>query len=173
MGFEQIKRNYDRKLWSKVQVNMAVVKGVITPEQYEEITGDPYSAYIPAGTSLEDYKAAKIAESKAALAEYLDDHPLPYTDGNRYSVTAEKQSLLASALARHQVALATGLNPALKWNATGQEGTEWTYNDLVALELAIEAYVEPLVAQQQALEVQINSCTTVEAVKGVMIAYAA
>ena len=42
MTFEMIKRNYDRGLWNKQMVRVAVVKGVITPEQYEEITGDEY-----------------------------------------------------------------------------------------------------------------------------------
>lgn len=42
MDFETIKRNYERKLWSKVQVKLAVKKGVITPEQYNEITGEKY-----------------------------------------------------------------------------------------------------------------------------------
>ncbi|MHB1154059.1 MAG: XkdX family protein [Eubacteriales bacterium] len=44
MTFEQIKKNYDRKLWNKQMVAKAVLKGVITPEQYTEITGDIYIA---------------------------------------------------------------------------------------------------------------------------------
>lgn len=42
MNFETIKRNYDRKLWSKPMVKMAVRKGVITKDQYREITGEEY-----------------------------------------------------------------------------------------------------------------------------------
>ena len=42
MEFEIIKRNYDRKLWNKLMVKMAVKKGVITKEQYKEITGEEY-----------------------------------------------------------------------------------------------------------------------------------
>lgn len=42
MNYETIKRNYKRKLWSKVMVKMAVRKGVITKEQYKEITGEEY-----------------------------------------------------------------------------------------------------------------------------------
>ena len=40
MTFEQIKKNFERKLWNKQMVKVAVVKGVITTEQYEEITGE-------------------------------------------------------------------------------------------------------------------------------------
>lgn len=43
MSFELIKRNYDKKLWSKAMVKMAVRKGIITKEQYKEIVGEVYS----------------------------------------------------------------------------------------------------------------------------------
>ena len=42
MNFETIKRNYERGLWNKAMVKMAVRKGVITKEQYQEITGEQY-----------------------------------------------------------------------------------------------------------------------------------
>lgn len=42
MNFETIKRNYDRGLWNAAMVKMAVRKGVITKEQYREITGREY-----------------------------------------------------------------------------------------------------------------------------------
>lgn len=44
MTYEMIKRNYDRGLWNKQMVKVAVVKGIITTEQYEEITGEAYVA---------------------------------------------------------------------------------------------------------------------------------
>lgn len=43
MNFETIKKNYDRKLWSKAMVKAAVRKGIITKEQYMEITGEAYA----------------------------------------------------------------------------------------------------------------------------------
>lgn len=42
MNFELIKRNFERGLWSAAMVAVAVRKGVITPEQYREITGKDY-----------------------------------------------------------------------------------------------------------------------------------
>ena len=42
MNFKIIKRNYDRGLWSKAMVRMAVRKGIITKEQYKEIIGENY-----------------------------------------------------------------------------------------------------------------------------------
>ena len=43
MNFETIKKNYDRGLWNAVMVKTAVRKGVITKEQYQEITGKDYA----------------------------------------------------------------------------------------------------------------------------------
>ena len=42
MNFETIKKNYDRGLWNVTMVKMAVRKGVITKEQFKEITGNDY-----------------------------------------------------------------------------------------------------------------------------------
>lgn len=42
MTYEQIKKNYNRGLWNKQMVRIAVKKGVITKEQYKEITGEAY-----------------------------------------------------------------------------------------------------------------------------------
>lgn len=43
MSFDKVKFNYDAGLWSKPMVKMAVRKGVITKEQYAEITGEEYA----------------------------------------------------------------------------------------------------------------------------------
>lgn len=40
--FLKIKKWYDSGLWTKAMVANAVVKGKITAEQYEEITGEAY-----------------------------------------------------------------------------------------------------------------------------------
>jgi len=42
--FEKVKGYYDNGYWSKKKVHDAVGKGWITPEEYTEITGDPYEA---------------------------------------------------------------------------------------------------------------------------------
>lgn len=44
MDFETVKKNYEKGLWNIVLVKMAVRKGVITKEQYNEITGFVYPA---------------------------------------------------------------------------------------------------------------------------------
>ena len=42
MNYESVKRNYEKGLWTKAAVKMAVRKGIISPEQYRQITGEVY-----------------------------------------------------------------------------------------------------------------------------------
>lgn len=121
--------------------------------------------------SLEEYKEEKIVRSKLMLSEWLANNPMLYSDGNYYSVTEEKQSLLNSNLASYERATAAGISYPLKWNSTGAECTEWNYADLTALSLSIAAYVAPKVSTQQAVEVQIRACETIEEVDSVVISY--
>lgn len=39
--FDKIKSYYERNLWTKEQVKVAVEKGKITEEEYKEIVGEP------------------------------------------------------------------------------------------------------------------------------------
>lgn len=42
MNYETVKKNFERGLWNVAMVKMAVRKGVITKEQFKEITGKDY-----------------------------------------------------------------------------------------------------------------------------------
>ena len=42
MNFKMIKRNFDKGLWSIAMVKVAVKKGVITKEEYKDITNKEY-----------------------------------------------------------------------------------------------------------------------------------
>ena len=44
--FKKIKKWYEQGLWTKQMVAQAVEKNVITPEQYEEITGESYGGAV-------------------------------------------------------------------------------------------------------------------------------
>lgn len=143
-----------------------VVRGIITQAEADAIR----AGGAPAET-LEQGKVRRIAESKAALAEHLEAHPLEWTDGKLYSVTMDKQTLLTSALARYQLAVGLGQSPKLRWNASGERCTVWAYEDLAALALEIAVCVEPLVSQQQAIEVQINAASSREELEAIVIDY--
>ncbi len=42
MNYAMIKRNYEKGLWSVAMVRLAVRKGVITKEEFKDITGQEY-----------------------------------------------------------------------------------------------------------------------------------
>lgn len=125
----------------------------------------------PVITNIDDAKVLKVTESKEKLAEWLANNPMTYTDGKKYSVTAEKQSLLNSNLASYERAKAAGIDYPLKWNSTGEECTEYSYEELVGLSLAIAAYVAPKVSAQQEIELAINACSTLDEINAVVIDY--
>ena len=43
MSYERVKYYFEAGLWSAAMVKMAVRKGIITKEQYTEITGKQYA----------------------------------------------------------------------------------------------------------------------------------
>lgn len=120
---------------------------------------------------LEDVKANKIAESKELLSEWFEMHPYLHTDGKYYSCTEEKQSLLNSNLTSYERAKTAEIDYPLKWNASGEECTDWTYEDLVALSLSIAAYVAPRISKQQKLEILINACTAADELDSIEVNY--
>ena len=121
--------------------------------------------------TLTPMKESKIIESKTKLAEWLKNNPMQFTDGKYYSCTEEKQALLNGNLASYERATSAGIEYPLKWNSTGEECTDWLYNDLVTLSLSIAGYVAPKVSMQQAYELQIKACETVEEVNEIVINY--
>lgn len=134
-------------------------------ENYEDIVAENNRK------EFENAKQQKIIQSKAMLKGWLAANPMLYTNGKLYSVTEEKQSLLNSNLASYERARAAGLDYPLKWNSTGDECVPWSYEGLVALSLAIAAYVAPKVSKQQELEIAIKACETAEELETVVIGY--
>jgi hypothetical protein len=55
---EIVIKNYQRGLWNKQMLAVAVVKGVITPEKYFELTDEQYVAPTPTPTP-EDVEALR------------------------------------------------------------------------------------------------------------------
>lgn len=43
MNYKMVKKNFEKGLWSIGMVKMAVKKGVITKEEYKEITSEEYA----------------------------------------------------------------------------------------------------------------------------------
>ena len=116
-------------------------------------------------------KVERIAESKTQLSDYLLCHPMQWTDGQYYAITAEKQQQLTGKIMSATLAAQTGTPYALTWNATGQECQDWTLENLTALAFAIDARVTGLVSYQQAQEVAMQAAATLEALEAIPVDY--
>ena len=116
-------------------------------------------------------KVERIAESKAQLSDYLLCHPMQWTDGQYYAITAEKQQQLTSKIMSATLAAQTSTPYSLTWNATGEECQAWTLENLTALAFAIDARVTSLVSYQQAQEVAMREASTLEALEAIPVDY--
>lgn len=160
----------------------------ITKEQYNQMTEFPLKLTIEDGkvvawekTTIEPNpdelvrqlqlsKSEKILQTKQQLAEFLEAHHLLYNN-EYYSVTQKKQALLTSAIAAYQLKVQAGIPATLKWNTTGDVCKEFTLKEITGLVIAITDHVQPRVERQQALEVQIINCTTIEELDSIIIDY--
>ena len=116
-------------------------------------------------------KVELIAESKTQLSDYLLCHPMQWTDGQYYAITAEKQQQLTSKIMSATLAAQTRTPYSLTWNATGEECQACTLENLTALAFAIDARVTSLVSYQQAQEVAMREASTLEALEAIPVDY--
>lgn len=165
-----LERRYPTEFINRlIEVDDNVHAGMVYDSETGTFSEPVIEAPVPA--DLDGVKAYKIEESKAKLAAWLATHPMLFTDGKYYSVTEEKQALLNGNLASYERATKAGIEYPLKWNSTGEECTEWTYENLVTLSLTIAAYVAPKVSKQQAIEIAIKECDTIEEIEIISIDY--
>ena len=120
---------------------------------------------------LDALKASSIAKSKTDLAAYLAAHPLQWTDGEYYSITAEKQQQLTSKIMAATMSQTLSASYTLTWNSTGEVCREWTLQDLSALAFAIDARVTSLVSYQQTQEVAMRNAATEEELNAIVVDY--
>lgn len=147
-------------------VILTVVRGTVVSCQPNQPAFEAWQA-----EQLAARKVERIAESKAQLSDYLLCHPMQWTDGQYYAITAEKQQQLTSKIMSATLAAQTGTPYSLTWNATGEECQAWTLENLTALAFAIDARVTSLVSYLQAREVEMRDASTLEALEAIPVDY--
>lgn len=120
---------------------------------------------------LVEAKTARIRQSKEDLAAYLLAHPMTWTDGEQYAITAEKQQQLTSKIMSATMAQTMSADYHLTWNSTGAVCREWTLADLTALAFDIDSRVTALVTYQQTQEVAMQAAKTMEELEAVTVDY--
>lgn len=151
------------------------VKNLVQDESGVVIGWEPdqeaYEAAMAAANPLSGAIESRIAQSKADLATYLETHPISWTDGEQYSITAEKQAQLTSKIMAATMAQTLSQPYTLTWNSTGQVCREWTLQDLSALAFAIDARVTALVSYQQTQEVAMRNAASREELDAIVVDY--
>lgn len=120
---------------------------------------------------LAPIKEQRIAQSKTDLETYLLEHPMLWTDGEYYAITAEKQNQLTSKIMAATMAQTMSTDYTLTWNSTGEVCKEWALPDLYALAFAIDARVTALVTYQQTKEVAMRNAETMEELEAITVNY--
>lgn len=171
-GYYQIKDGLDTSVFQEHNgfVILTVIRGIVTAMDPNTEALETWRAAASAA-ALPARKVERIAESKQQLADYLLAHPLQWTDGQYYAITAEKQQQLTGKIMSATLAAQTGTPYALTWNATGQECQSWTLENLTALAFAIDARVTSLVSYQQAQEVAMQAAATLEELEAIPVDY--
>lgn len=163
--YEKILDRYRKGYVTDAQLEQYAQLGAITEEQRQTILNDGVAL------TLEEVKAQRIQQSKDDLDTYLEGHPITWTDGNQYSITREKQQQLTSKILSATLAAQTSMPYTLTWNATGEECTTWTLENLAALAFAIDARVTALVSYQQAQEVAMKNAATLDELNSIEVDY--
>ena len=158
----------DRTTFDQYQgfVELEVARGTVVSCQPNQPAFEAWQA-----EQLAARKVERIAESKAQLSDYLLCHPMQWTDGQYYAITAEKQQQLTSKIMSATLAAQTAQPYALTWNATGEECQAWTLENLTALAFAIDARVTSLVSYQQTQEVAMRDAPTLEELEAIPVDY--
>lgn len=153
-------------------VNLTTDGNTVTAVEPNTEAWEAWKATLPPEPDpLEIAKAERIVQSKADLETYLLEHPLQWTDGEYYSITAEKQNQLTSKIMAATMAQTLSTDYTLTWNSTGEVCKEWTLQDLSALAFAIDARVTKLVSYQQAQEVAMRNADTLEELDTIVVDY--
>lgn len=147
----------DGKLTAK-GIADAVFRGWMTHADVAELLGEDEGLAVS--------KVAKISKSKQDLADYIAAHPLQWTDGEKYSITAEKQAQLTATIVCAQ---ADGQAP--EWNSTADVCRAWDIVELSSLGVAIKNRVKALVKYQQTQEVAMRNACTLEELEAIVVDY--
>ena len=167
-GFYWWPDSLDRTTFDQYQgfVELEVARGTVVSCAPNQPAFEAWQA-----AQLAARKIERIAESKGQLSDYLLCHPMQWTDGQSYAITAEKQQQLTGKIMSATLAAQTGTPYSLTWNATGEECQAWTLENLTALAFAIDARVTSLVSYQQAQEVAMQAASTLEALEAIPVDY--
>lgn len=151
------------------------LKNVSLEEQFKKLQEEVNPTINETDMTTDEFKDLYVLKSKAALEEFLAFHPITSDcHGGKegvYSITKEKQDLMAQNYMAYQLEKAINPNAVLTWNESGKECEVWTEEEFITLLLQIKAYVYPRVALQQKYETLIREAMDKVEVKKIVFDY--
>lgn len=129
----------------------------------------------PATMTLEEYKEARIEQTKQLLQKFFATHPLISNCKNNifapYNATSEKQNMFVAQFALYTFNKQAGIEDTMTWNECGKPCTIWTDAECITFMNHMKAYTKPLVSAQQQYEVDILALNTKAEVEAYEIDY--
>lgn len=166
---------YIDEIGNYVEAFRIVLKAGDLEEAVEKLNDKVFPVIDYSSMSLTDFQDIYIQKSKDDLAIYLEQHPITSSAHNNkpgiYSVTKDKQDLMASNYLSYTLEKTTNPEAEITWNETGKECEVWTEEEFVQLIIEIKNYVKPLVSHQQEIETEIRSLNDKSAIAQVEINY--
>ena len=154
----------------EIPTTFPFVKNLVQDESGVVIGWEPdqeaYESAMEVDNPLSGAIESRIAQSKEDLAAYLESHPITWTDGEQYSITAERQAQLTGTVVAAQ---ADGQPP--EWNSTGGVCREWDVAELTDLAVAIKNRVKALVKYQQTQEVAMRNAASRKELDAIVVDY--
>ena len=127
--------------------------------------------------AIDQAKDAKQGENNAALAKWLEENPLTWTDGKKYGVTLQDQQEISLNIMSYQMATqvaAQSSEPAtfvLEWHAVNEACVPWTVEELTALSVAIRAHIYPAYTLNQQYKTAIYACEDRTSINAIELDY--
>lgn len=163
--YEKILERYRKGYVTDEQLEEYTRLGAITEEQRQTILNDGVAL------TLEEAKAMKQEANKKALHDWLDTHPLTWTDGNVYGVTEEDQNEMSINLQQYTVQKQSGRDVTLEWHTQKKQCHAMTEEDYNSLMLEVIDYVYPYRRYQEKVKEQIYNAGSMEDLEAVVIDY--
>lgn len=123
---------------------------------------------------LKRYKTDKIAEMKENLNSFLNQASVIsecHNGKKTYSVSSEKQQLLAAMIQRKIYSDENNIVFDAYWNEKGGVAEIYTLNELQQLSIEIYQFVQPYVTAEQQREQEIHACRSMEEVDNIDITF--
>lgn len=123
---------------------------------------------------LANYKNAKVLKLKSNLKSFFETASIEsdcHGEVKKYTVSSEKQQLLAAMIQKKQYADENNITFDAYWNAKGELSEPYTLAELQQLSIEIYSFVQKYIVEEQQREQEINACCSKDEVDSIVIIF--